>query len=163
MCGESSLANSRCQFSETIFPDATTIKPYPEATNITVGDEYYGAAKFLPQSMKFFLLFRLLPFLTSYLIDTDTHVTWGLNLGGNNLSAAFLEAKALVNAFKSPSIKNAGIVLEAIEIGNEADLYPNNGARPKNFTSTEYVAECVLISLSARSIFTHMISPCQMD
>ena len=79
------------------------------------------------------------------------------------MTAAFLEAKALVNAFKSPSIKNAGIVLEAIEIGNEADLYPNNGARANNFTSTEYVAECVLISLSARSFFTHMIRLCQMD
>jgi hypothetical protein len=108
--------------------------------------------------MKSFPFFRLFPFS----IDTDTHVTWGLNLGGNNLSAAFLEAKALVKAFKSSSIKNAGIVLEAIEIGNEADLYPNNGARPKNFTSTEYVAECVLIS-SARSVFTHMIPPFQMD
>jgi hypothetical protein len=84
-----------------------------------------------------------------------------LDLGQNNLSAAFLEAKALVNAFNSSPIKDAGIVLEAIEIGNEADLYSNNGARPKDFTSTEYVAECVLISLS-RSIFTHMI-PCQMD
>ena len=93
----------------------------------------------------------------------DTHVTWGLNLGRNNLSAAFLEAKAIVNVFKSASIKNAGIVLEAIEIGNEADLYSNNGARPKDFTSTEYVAECVLILLSARNIFTHMIPPCQMD
>lgn len=73
------------------------------------------------------------------------------------MSATFLEAEALVKAFKSSSIKDAGIVLEAIEIGNEADLYPNNGARPKNFTSTEYVKECVLISLSAsRSIFTYI-------
>jgi hypothetical protein len=69
-----------------------------------------------------------------------------LNLGGNKLSAAFLEAKALANTFKS-SIKNAGIVLEAIEIGNEADLYRNNGARPKDYTSKVYVKECVLISL----------------
>lgn len=79
------------------------------------------------------------------------------------MSAAFLEAKALVNAFKSSSIKNAGIVLEAIEIGNEADLYSNNGARHKDYTSKEYVAECVLIPLSARSIFTHIILTCQMD
>ena len=97
------------------------------------------------------------------LTHTDTHVTWGLNLGQNNLSAAFLEAQALVNAFKSSSIKDAGIVLKAIEIGNEADLYSNNGARPKGFTSTEYVKECVCISLSTRSIFIHMILPCQMD
>lgn len=93
-------------------------------------------------------------------IDTDTHVIWGLNLGQNNLSTAFLEAVALVNAFKSSSIKDAGIVLEAIEIGNEADLYSHNGARSKDFTSTEYVKECVPISLSAKSIFTHMMPPC---
>jgi hypothetical protein len=110
------------QFSETIFPAVTATVPYPEATNITVGDEYYGAAKFLPK---------------------NTHVIWGLNLGQNNLSAAFLEAKALVNAFNSSPIKDACIVLEAIEIGNEADLYSHNGARPKNFTSTEYVAEWI--------------------
>ena len=73
------------------------------------------------------------------------------------MSAAFLEAKALVKAFKSSSIKDAGIVLEAIEIGNEADLYPHNGARPKDYTSTKYVTKCVLISLLAGSIFTHAL------
>ena len=97
-------------------------------------------------------------------INTDTHVIWGLNLGQYNLSAAFLEAKALVKAFESSSIKNAGVVLEAIEIGNEADLYSHNGARSKDFTSREYVAECVFMSLSAaRAILTHMIPLCQMD
>jgi len=119
------------QFSETIFPAVTANVPYPEATNITVGDAFYGAAKFLPQ---------------------NTHVTWGLNLGQNNLSAAFLEVEALVNAFKSSSIKDAGIVLEAIEIGNEADLYPNNGARPKNFTSTEYVAEWIKFATNVSAL-----------
>ena len=81
------------------------------------------------------------------------------------MSTAFLEAKALVKAFESPSIKKAGIVLEAIEIGNEADLYSHNGARSKDFTSTQYVKECVLVSLSARNFFffTHMIPPYQMD
>ena len=157
------LSNRRCQVTETVFPIATTVSPYPEATNITIGDAYYDAAKFLPQSMNSFPLFRFFFYWLHISIDTDTHVTWGLNLGRNNLSAAFLEAKALVNAFKSSSIKTAGIVLEAIEIGNEADLYSNNGARPKGFTSKEYVAECVLISLPARSIFTHIIPPCQMD
>lgn len=77
----------------------------------------------------------------------DTRVIWGLNLGQYNLTAAFLEAKALVKAFESPSIKYAGIVLEAIEIGNEADLYSNNGARPRTFTSTQYVTECAHLSI----------------
>ena len=78
------------------------------------------------------------------------------------MSAAYLEAKALVKVFKSSSIKKAGIVLEAIEIGNEPDLYFHNGARPKDYTLKQYVTECVLIS-SARSLFTHMIPPYQMD
>lgn len=119
------------QFSETIFPAVTATAPYPEATNITIGSAFYGAAKFLPQ---------------------DTHVTWGLNLGKKNLSAAFLEAEALVKAFKSSSIKDAGIVLKAIEIGNEADLYPNNGARPKNYTPTEYVTEWIKFATNVSAL-----------
>jgi hypothetical protein len=75
-------------------------------------------------------------------------VIWGLNLGQNNLTAAFLEAKSLVEAFASPAVKNAGITLDAIEIGNEADLYMNNGAKPKTYTSTQYVKECVYLALS---------------
>jgi len=79
---------------------------------------------------------------------TDTHVIWGLNLGQTNLTATFLGAKALVEAFASPAVKNAGIILDAIEIGNEADLYKNNGARPKTYTSTQYVEECVYLGSS---------------
>jgi len=34
-------------------------------------------------------------------------------------------------------------VLEAIEIGNEADLYLNHGARPRTYTSAQYVTEWI--------------------
>lgn len=71
----------------------------------------------------------------------DTHVIWGLNLGQNNVTAAFLEAKSLVKAFASSDITGAGIVLDAIEIGNEADLYKNNGLRASSYSSTQYVKE----------------------
>jgi hypothetical protein len=64
-----------------------------------------------------------------------------LNLGQNNLTAAFLEAKSLAKAFSSLSVKVAGITLDAIEIGNEVDLYSNNGLRPSTYTSTQYVKE----------------------
>ena len=64
------------------------------------------------------------------------------------MSAAFLEAQALAKAFASTAIKNNGIVLEAIEIGNEADLYLKTGARPRTYTSTEYVTECVFDDLA---------------
>ncbi|KDR78988.1 hypothetical protein GALMADRAFT_63807 [Galerina marginata CBS 339.88] len=114
--------NGNIQFSEAVFPAPSSTVPYPEATNIVVGDEYYEAAQFLP---------------------SNTHVIWGLNLGQNNLTAAFLGAKSLMKAFASPSIKSAGITLDAIEIGNEPDLYMNNGARPSTYTSTQYVKDWI--------------------
>jgi hypothetical protein len=40
-----------------------------------------------------------------------------------------------------PNITDAGIVLEAIQIGNEADLYGNNGMRAKNYDVVAYVKE----------------------
>ncbi|KAG6909980.1 hypothetical protein DXG01_013980 [Tephrocybe rancida] len=94
------------EFAETIFPPPTAVVPYPEALNITVGDSYYATTRFLPHG---------------------THVTWGVNLGQNNLTAAVLETASIVKAFSSPQIKGAGIVLDYLEIGNEPDLYRNNG------------------------------------
>ncbi|KAF9048430.1 glycoside hydrolase family 79 protein [Panaeolus papilionaceus] len=113
---------SNVQFSQAIFPPISATMPYPEATNITVGDGYYQTAKFLPPR---------------------THVIWGLNLGQNNLTSPFLNVKSLIKAFSTPAIRDAGIVLDAIEIGNEPDLYSNNGARPKTYTSAQYVNEWV--------------------
>ena len=46
-----SFANHRLQVFETIFPEASTKTPYPEATNVTVDESYYKAAQYLPQSM----------------------------------------------------------------------------------------------------------------
>lgn len=73
-------------------------------------------------------------------IPKDTHVVWGVNFGQNNLTAATLEAKAIVNAFATSAVKGQGIVLDAIEIGNEPDLY-GGGHRAKGYTSTQYVKE----------------------
>ena len=44
------MVNRSFQFSEIKFPAVSATVPYPEATNITVGDAYYEAAKFLPPS-----------------------------------------------------------------------------------------------------------------
>lgn len=117
--------NPNIKFSEAIFPNYTTTVPYPEALNITVGDGYYQTAKFLPP---------------------HTRVTWGVNLGQYNLTAAYLETKSLIKAFKTPEIKGADITLDFIDIGNEADLYRNNGFRSSNYNSTPWVKEWTLFA-----------------
>ncbi|KAJ7903723.1 glycoside hydrolase family 79 protein [Mycena olivaceomarginata] len=107
------------QYAQDIFPAPTAIVPYPEALNITVGDSFYQIAQHLPRG---------------------THVTWGVPLGPLNVTAAVLEATAIMNAFNSPVCKAAGITLDYLEIGNEADLYLNNGFR-KSYNSSQYVKE----------------------
>lgn len=126
------------QAPQLIFPAPTTTVPYPEALNITVGDAYYQAVRFLPPSTPYQPA-GCAPKLSILIVDT--HVVWGVNFGQNNLTAANLEAKAIVKAFASSAVKGQGIVLDAIEIGNEPDLYMNNGHRASNYTSTEYVKE----------------------
>ena len=73
---------------------------------------------------------------------TGTQVIWGVNLGMDNLSAAYLEATALAQAFALPEMQQAGVTLEAIEIGNEPDLYLHHGLR-RYWNPAEYVKECV--------------------
>ncbi|KAK7451043.1 hypothetical protein VKT23_012718 [Stygiomarasmius scandens] len=112
--------NGELQDAQLVFPDPTTTVPYPEATKIVVGNAYYEAAKFLPR---------------------DTHVIWGVNFGENNVTAAVLEAQAIRQAFDSSAVKDAGVTLDFVEIGNEADLYRNNGLRSTDFNISEYVKE----------------------
>ncbi|KAH7928288.1 glycoside hydrolase family 79 protein [Leucogyrophana mollusca] len=106
------------EYEEDIFPASTAITPYPEATNITVGSRFYDIISHLP---------------------AGTHVHWGVNLGQYNITATYLETTALVAAFNSPAVKDAGITLDFIEVGNEADLYANNGARNSSWNIYEYV------------------------
>jgi hypothetical protein len=71
-------------------------------------------------------------------------VIWGVNFRDNNITAAYLETQAIIKAFDSPTVKAAGISLDFLEIGNEADLYVRNGGRPKGWGVSQYVSECVL-------------------
>jgi len=113
--------NAAVQGSEDVFPAPTTTVPYPEASTIVVGDNFYSLASHLPKG---------------------TRVIWGVNFGQNNLTAAFLEARSIKSAFESPAMSEAGVTLEFIEIGNEADLYSSNGARTAStWTIQEYVKE----------------------
>ncbi|KAI8984835.1 glycoside hydrolase family 79 protein [Trametes punicea] len=102
------------------FPPPNTITPYPEATSILVGDNFYTLSRFLPRG---------------------TRMTWGVNLGADNATNAVNMAKAIVGAFRTLAVKASGVILERIEVGNEADLYKNNGLRPSNWTVQEYVAD----------------------
>ncbi|XP_006459562.1 hypothetical protein AGABI2DRAFT_201919 [Agaricus bisporus var. bisporus H97] len=105
---------------QLVFPTPNAVTPFPEARTIVVGNAYYQAVRFLPP---------------------DTHVVWGVNFGAKNITAANLEARAIVEAFATPDVKDQGIILDAVEIGNEADLYRDNGQRPRNYTPAQYVEE----------------------
>ncbi|KAG6843890.1 hypothetical protein H0H87_011961 [Tephrocybe sp. NHM501043] len=113
------------EFAEAIFPPPTATVPYPEALNITVGDSYYATTRFLPQG---------------------THVTWGVNLGQNNITAAVLQTASIIKGFSSHQIKDAGIVLDYLEIGNEPDLYKNNGLRAKTYNVSQWVDDWLLFA-----------------
>ncbi|KAF9065061.1 glycoside hydrolase family 79 protein [Rhodocollybia butyracea] len=105
--------------TETVFAPPTAATPFPEAESVVVGQAFYQAAQNLPPG---------------------THVTWGVNLKEENLTAAFLEAQAIVEAFEAfPA--SLDLTLDAVEIGNEADLYVNGGFRPSPFTIAEYVQQ----------------------
>ncbi|KAF5342181.1 hypothetical protein D9611_001648 [Ephemerocybe angulata] len=106
--------------AQTVFPDYTQNVPYPEAKSVVVGDGYFATARFLPR---------------------DTHVIWGVNLGQNNLTASYLVAQSIAKAFALPEVKNNGIVLDGMIIGNEPDLFPNNGHRPSGWNVTQYISE----------------------
>lgn len=57
------------------------------------------------------------------------------------MTAAFLETKSIIKAFESTAVKAAGITLDFLEIGNEADLYYKHGARQLPWGPTEYVKQ----------------------
>jgi len=84
-------------------------------------------------------------------------MTWGVNFGLDNATNAVNMAKSILKAFATSAVNTAGVTLELIEvgktgekyqfhsliswIGNEADLYKNNGLRPSNWTQAQYVTE----------------------
>ncbi|KAJ7746112.1 glycoside hydrolase family 79 protein [Mycena maculata] len=104
------------------FPPPTTTVPYPEASSIVAGPGFYQAAKNLPPG---------------------TGVTWGVNFGGANLTAVFLETQTIVTTFASSAFTQAGITLDNLELGNEADLYSGNGLRASTYTVQQYTPQWI--------------------
>ncbi|KAJ7710331.1 glycoside hydrolase family 79 protein [Mycena rosella] len=106
------------------FPPPTTTVPYPEASSIVAGPGFYQAAKNLPPGKSVQLGARV-------------------NFGGANLTAVFLETQAIITAFASSAFTQAGITLDNLELGNEADLYSGNGLRASTYTVQQYTPQWI--------------------
>ncbi|KAF7327593.1 Glycoside hydrolase family 79 protein [Mycena kentingensis (nom. inval.)] len=117
--------NPNVPFVQQSFPPPSTTVPYPEATSIVAGPGFYQAAQFLPKG---------------------TRVTWGINFGAKNLTAVYLETRAVLAAFASSAMKKAGVILDSLELGNEADLYNHNGLRLPGYNIAQYVPEWVMFA-----------------
>ena len=66
--------------------------------------------------------------------DTGAKFTLGVNLGSDNVQLAIDQARNYVANMPPGSV-------EAIEIGNEPDLYVKNGTRPSTYSFSDYFAE----------------------
>ncbi|KAN0078231.1 glycoside hydrolase family 79 protein [Tylopilus felleus] len=108
------------EYEEVTFPASNPTNPYPGLNGMTVGQGFYDIISHLP---------------------SGTRVYWGVNLRQHNLTATYLETKALVQAFESPAVKENGITLNFIELGNEADAYNEGGDVIWNVTA--YVPQWV--------------------
>ncbi|KAF8208873.1 glycoside hydrolase family 79 protein [Mycena galopus ATCC 62051] len=114
--------NPNVQGVQDLFPPPTTTVPYPEASSIVAGPSFY-------QVSSFFCI--------------RTGVTWGVNFGGANLTAVFLETQAILTAFASSAFTQAGITLDHLELGNEADLYSGNGLRASTYNLQQYTPQWI--------------------
>ncbi|PIL37311.1 hypothetical protein GSI_01004 [Ganoderma sinense ZZ0214-1] len=72
----------------------------------------------------------------SRFLPRGTHMIWGINLGANNVTNAVNMAKAIASC----------VVLDLLEVGNEADLYRKNGLRPSNWTVQDYVPNWISVA-----------------
>lgn len=108
------------------FPPSSTATPYPEAYSLLVSPSYYALSQNLP---------------------AGTHMIWGINFGSDNIDNAVNMASAIKDVFEegSPTSMN-GVVLDAIEIGNEADLYARHGNRSSGYDIEEYMTELRFLS-----------------
>jgi hypothetical protein len=95
---DAAVYDPRFQYVNATFPPKTDIRPWPEASNISIGRDFYR--------------------LSGNLL-ADTEFTWGLNLKYRNVTNAVEEAKALMATFKTLH----RVSLSMIEIGNEPDFY----------------------------------------
>lgn len=68
------------------------------------------------------------------------------------MTAAFLSAQSILKAFASEPVRTAGITLDAIEIGNEADLYSHQNKRVSTYDISRYVQEWVTFATNISDV-----------
>lgn len=91
--------------------------------------------------------------LSSPLIGT--HVIWGVNFGNGTVQNAAAMAQSIANAFSAGgAAQSAGVILDAIQIGNEPDLYARHGNRSATYNIQSYLNECVT------ELILHFIRSC---
>lgn len=77
-------------------------------------------------------------------------MTWGFNFGSNSLSLATTELNAILSAFSTSTsnggVSGSGVTLKFVELGNEPDLYGNNGHRDSGYSVSDYVTKFVVVS-----------------
>lgn len=70
---------------------------------------------------------------------------WGVNFGSGSVQNAVAMAQPIINAFSAGGpAQSAGVILDAIQIGNEPDLYARHGNRSSTYNIQSYLSECVL-------------------
>ena len=86
--------------------------------------------------------------LKAFVDATQWKLIWGLNLGADKLDNAVEEARAVAAIM--------GDRLIALEIGNEPDLFPNQGHRPRPYDFAMWLADYRRYKTAIRSVLPHV-------
>ena len=98
-----------------------------------------GLAAFMPAQVDAF---------AAFVRRTDWSVIWGVNFARNTPGAAAEEATYVA--------QRLGPALQAIEIGNEPDLYSGNGFRPSSYRFGDFLSEWRRYADAIRSAVPHV-------
>lgn len=117
---DATFLNRNGMGTDVIYANSTPSVPYPEASSMWIGGDFYAVAKFLPE---------------------NTRLTHALNFASVDDLRGFWQLATIVTTFDSTDMKKAKVTLDAIEVGNEPDMYGHNGAKPSKYGVSEYLSE----------------------
>ncbi|KAJ3546313.1 hypothetical protein NMY22_g2103 [Coprinellus aureogranulatus] len=112
--------NQNGQGTNALYLNSTPSMPYPEPIAMWIGGDFYAAAKFLPE---------------------HTRLVHGLNFASTDDLRGFWQLAAIITTFDSRDMKRAGVILDAIEVGNEPDMYAVRGPKPSNYDVYTFLGE----------------------